>query len=305
MLLLVTATGCSSNSDKSDSDSKDTSSSIFSKKEDKYSVESIEKRNFKKAKNIPADNNFDILSDDTGTEYCKHVAEMYYSGESWGTMADTTRTMPSAVEFYCDDYGDKQSQRGQSNNWKLFSDDTPSYAKVSFIHFKETLSYSELKKEKSNIEKNVKKYFGDTALVDHSLEKNWTPHPYDNDIFSIKVSTPKSSSDYKVKDGDYQLDFAFNLRILKEIVGNLNTKKIKNGFIWLGLDAFYDSEHKCIDGFKMLYKQNIYEVIPQLEGKEEQTYDMVNINSFPIISTKKTKNYGSEINFWGGYCYTY
>ena len=44
MLLLVTATGCSSNSNKSDTDSKSTTSSIFSKKEDKYSVESIEKK---------------------------------------------------------------------------------------------------------------------------------------------------------------------------------------------------------------------------------------------------------------------
>ena len=70
MLLLVTATGCSSNSNKSDTDSKDTISSIFSKKEDKYSVESIEKKNFEEAKNIPGDDSFDILTEDTGTEYC-------------------------------------------------------------------------------------------------------------------------------------------------------------------------------------------------------------------------------------------
>ena len=50
MFLLATATGCSSNLDKSDSNSKNPISSIFSKKEDKYSVESIEKRISKKLK---------------------------------------------------------------------------------------------------------------------------------------------------------------------------------------------------------------------------------------------------------------
>lgn len=305
MLLLVTATGCSSNSNKSDTDSKSTTSSIFSKKEDKYSVEAIEKRNFEEAKNIPGDDSFDILTEDTGTEYCKHVANMFYTEETWVLMEDTTRTMPSAVEIYCNDYGDIPSQRGKNaENWKLFPDNPSSYTKVGFIHFKETLSYSELKKEKTNLEKNVKKYFGEKALVDHSLEKNWTPHQYDNDIFSIKVAKAKSSSDYKVNDGDYQLDFAFNLKALKEQVGDLNTEDIKNGFIWLGLDSFYDSEHKCIDGFKMLYKQNILDIIPQLEGEEEQTYEMVPMDSFPIISVKKTNDYGDKIEFWGGFCHS-
>lgn len=49
MFLLATATGCSSNLDKSDSNSKNPISSIFSKKEDKYSVESIEKKEFQRS----------------------------------------------------------------------------------------------------------------------------------------------------------------------------------------------------------------------------------------------------------------
>ena len=74
--------------------------------------------------------------------------------------------------------------------------------------------------------------------------------------------------------------------------------------VLLGLDSFYDSEHKCIDGFKMLYKQNILDIIPQLEGEEEQTYEMVPMDSFPIISVKKTNDYGDKIEFWGGFCHS-
>ena len=154
MFLLTTATGCSSNSNKPNTDSKSKISSVFSKKEDKYSVEAIEKRNFEEAKNIPSDDSFDILTEDTGTEYCKHVANMFYTEETWVLMEDTTRTMPSAVEIYCNDYGDIPSQRGKNaENWKLFPDNPSSYTEVGFIHFKETLSYSELKKEKANLEK--------------------------------------------------------------------------------------------------------------------------------------------------------
>ena len=50
MFLLATATGCSSNLDKSDSNSKNPISSIFSKKEDKYSENQLKKRISKKLK---------------------------------------------------------------------------------------------------------------------------------------------------------------------------------------------------------------------------------------------------------------
>lgn len=305
MFLLATATGCSSNLDKSDSNSKNPISSIFSKKEDKYSVESIEKKNFKEAKNIPKDDDFNINADKLTGEFCQDIAETYYNKYNWLNNIPNEHSLdstPSEIQIINDYYKNKDQTGGMY-------DDLPACAKVSFIKIKETLSYKEAKDEYDYLKKNIKKYFGN-VLIDHSAEKNWHPQ-YDNgtEVFGIRLSKANSTH-YKIEDGDYQLELSFSLYALTQTNKNLNTKNIKNGFIWLGLDKFYNSEYKCTDAYKMNFNIPFSEAIEKSEHldldneDEAKEYDAMiqRIDTLPIISISKMLKQKEDTYFSTGKC---
>ena len=311
MFLLATATGCSSNSDKSDSDSKNSISSIFSKKEDKYSVESIEKKNFEEAKNIPGDNSFDINADKLTGKYCTAISEIYYknkSGKEYFPDRPSIRNYPSAIQIYFDFY-ENESHYTYTTNENDWINENMTYAKIGFIHYKETMNYSKCKQEYNYLRKKVSKYFGKSAIVDHSNEKNWSPqYDNENEIFSIKLIKPNPS--YEINEGDYQLDFSFNLYALKSNLNNMDISKVKKGFIWLGLDDYYDSKHHCLDAFKMLYNIPWSDAIKKVSNYDLEKDDVskeidemsTKIKSFPLQTISNMLSQNKIITFYENGC---
>jgi len=309
MLLLVTATGCSSNSNKSDTDSKSTTSSIFSKKEDKYSVESIEKKNFKEAKNIPADDNFDINADRLTGKFCQRIAETYHTKYNWENSFISTpsiNNIPSGIQYYCQFF---QNESAVTEGTGDMLNKNLTHASISVLRFKETLSYLDAKQEFKYLKNNIIKYFGEEAFNDHSNEANWAAQ-YDSDaeIFGIKLSKAKSTK-YKLSDDDYQLDFTFNIYALKQKFQNVNTDRIKKGFIWLGLDKYYNSEYKCIDAFKMTYTVPWSVIATQeLDAAKDEDCELIDeeteyIQSFPILSMSKLLENNQETSFIYNSCF--
>lgn len=307
IMLLLLSSGCSTSSTKKSLSTK----TLFTEKEDKYSVSAIEKRNFKEAKNIPADDNFDIKADRLTGKYCTAISEIYYknkSGKEYFPNRPTISNFPSAIQIYFDFY-ENESHYTYTTNENDWINPNMTYAKIGFIHYKETMNYTDAKKEYSYLWKNVIKYFGKKSIIDHSNEKNWTPqYDNENEIFSIKLVKPNPA--YEINEGDYQLDLSLNLYSLNHNLKNMNIENVKNGFIWLGLDDYYNSEYKCLDAFKMLYTipwQEAMKKIEQLDVENDDYSEEIEkiskkIKTFPFATFSDALSEQKEITFYENGC---
>ena len=90
----------------------------------------------------------------------------------------------------------------------------------------------------------------------------------------------------------------------------MNIEDVKNGFIWLGLDDYYNSEYKCLDAFKMLYTipwQEAMKKIEQLDVENDNDSEEIEkiskkIKTFPFTTFSDALSEQKEITFYENGC---
>lgn len=261
--MLVALAGCNGDTQKKETSQKKDITNA-STETDELTGEQIAANNFKTAVNIRQDKSFDINADKIGVSYRFAGFQSYHDDSDF--EQEYVFAYPSATNY----------ASGIQIYYPLYSDDNvPEFANINYVRIKEILPYAEAKKEYDYLIKKLSEYFGAENIVDHSSDKSWMP-PHDEEVIGVKFAEAKESSHYDVFPGEYQIDIGFSLYALKQKIGNLNTEKIKNGFIWLGLDVCYDSERKCFDAFKLMYNVPISEYLAfnAIEENEESTTEL-------------------------------
>ena len=182
---------------------------------------------------------------------------------------------------------------------------------ISDIKSQIEINESKLKQTKEEIEKAqivldnrvrtmYKTNMSSNILVSVITSKNIT------DLFSRVQAISKILS----TDKEILSDINNKKNELDLTIKNLNTKNIKNGFIWLGLDKFYNSEYKCIDAYKMNFNIPFSEAIEKSEHldldneDEAKEYDAMiqRIDTLPIISISKMLKQKEDTYFATGKC---
>ena len=294
--MLVALAGCGDTQKNKTSQKKDTTN--VSTETDELTGEQIAANNFKTAVNIPQDNSFDINADKIGVTYRFSGFQSYHDDsdfeQEYVFAYPSATNYASGIQIYYPAY---------------LEDNVPEYANINYIRIKETLPYAKAKKEYDYLVENLSKYFGAENIVDHSSDKSWMP-PHDEEVIGVKFAQAKESSHYDILPGEYQIDIGLSLYALKQKSGNLNTEKIKNGFIWLGLDVCYDSERKCFDAFKLMYNVPISEIVAfqysgagdtieekaEIEAQEDEIFFRMlrYAETFPLQSIADMKNHNKE-----------